>query len=193
MQKRSLHLGWIAHSIGLLVLLVCIAAFLVAVYRPLMAAKRQTQNRMAELERLLGTSGEARSEHHSLSVTLEELEERSQSVRQRVPQRPEEAEFLRGLSSLAEQSELTIKDYRRQGVENRPTHAELVLNVSAQGRYESICRFIHGLESMPRIATIRRLLIDAKNDTGVYAIDFTLVLYFDLKQQSADLRGPRRA
>ncbi len=177
-QQRLTWLRWLFHSGGLASLIVGIC-----VYQSFFATmvKNQRQRQVAEmkqLESLLDNAGSIEADHHRFQDELNEMQQRAEMIRNRIPDDPQEAAFLVQVTEAARTCGLTIEDYQRGKVTVTDTHSELEIRLTGQGAYESICGFFAELASLPRVTTVRRMVVSAPRGSKSYPLDMTITLYF---------------
>jgi len=179
-------LGLLLHGVGLLpVLLGCVATYF-GVFVGFAEQKRGYAEKIERLEGLMRTAKSVRDEHSKLKASMAEVEERAATVRQRIPEQPREAEFLRNVTQIASAEGLNIRDYQRGAVTPQDDHQRLEVRLSCEGEYPSICGFLDQLAGLPRISTINKMEVSANHETGVYPFDLTVVLYFGIVRAADD-------
>lgn len=142
------------------------------------------QQEMALLER----SREIHANHDLLTQQCEAVEESVKVLRDRLPSAPEETQFLQQISDLAERTNLELHDFRPGGLADRKDFKDIELHIRAAGDYASLCRFVAGIQDLPRSVHIGQLAIASPNEAGgPCSIDMRLQLAFGL---SADKQGP---
>jgi len=99
------------------------------------------------------------------------------TMRQRIPEHPREAEFLKQVTQAADDEGLKIHNYARGNLDQKPTHAEFTVQLSCEGNYKSIVGFLDRLAKLSRVATVQRLTLSAGN-VETYPFDLTLLLYY---------------
>ncbi len=185
-------LGWLMHGTGMLTIVVCGVVFYFVVYAPLESRREQDEERARHVQRLIEDADDVFAEHERMSAAVDKFADRAASVRRRIPDDPNETEFLKTVTQAAKDTGLEIRDYRRGRVEAKERHWQLEITVSGAGTYESICRFLDRIEAMPRITKVKTLAITSSAQSEVYPADITFVLYFGLQQESAPAKEARR-
>ncbi len=148
------------------------------VVAPLETRARAAQERVAQLEHLLRAAPAVRREYAELRRQLADLESRADSVRQRIPDGPEEAAFLEQLHQAAEAAGLTLDDYRRGNAIRGSQHAQLEVHITGAGSHEAICRFFDQLRQFPRQTQTQHLAIREASEGAGYEIRLTLLLFY---------------
>jgi Tfp pilus assembly protein PilO len=149
-------------------------------YQPLKADRDRTE-RLLEATREFVESGDSiESEARLVAQRLEETRVEYQHALRSVPDATYESEFLSELSTLAADSNLAIREFRPGGVTHRDRYDELEIRLSAEGTYPNLCRFLAGLEALPRLCNVRSLSVTGTGSSSGnrYPIDMTVVVFF---------------
>lgn len=146
--------------------------------RPLQAQQRLGEQRMHQLTTRLATADRTRAEQASLLKQLSSARQREASLLARVPDDPSEEEFLAIASSVANETGLTIKDYRPGKTTIGPCCSSLEVQLIGEGSYESVCRFLDGVARLPRHSSVAGLHIDATGNRDNYLVEIAILLYF---------------
>ncbi|MGM0487524.1 MAG: type 4a pilus biogenesis protein PilO [Planctomycetota bacterium] len=117
---------------------------------------------------------------------LEKAHAHAQQLRQRIPDDPDEAEFLKQVSRLAAATGLEIRDYRRGSLAVKESYSELQINLTCSARYAELCRFLEALDELPRILTIEKLAISSPDEGDEYPVDLSLSVYFRGRRQAPE-------
>jgi Tfp pilus assembly protein PilO len=180
---QRLHVvGWLLHAAGATLVLSVMGGLLSLVFWPLDKQVFDLVSREEHLRRYLRGAQAARHEHQQLLAQNTAAETRARSLYQRIPQEPQEAEFLGQISGLAERVGLELVDYRPALPIDREQYSEIEVLISSRGSYASLCQFLGGLQALPRFTNMGRLSIVREPDAEAYSITMTLVLYFGLQQ-----------
>lgn len=126
---------------------------------------------------------EVRSALRQADKELKRGQAYARELRERIPEGPNEAEFLKQLSRAAEASGLRIQDYRRGNSAVKESYSSLRINLTCSARYVELCRFLEQLDELPRILTIEKLTISTPDDGDQYPVDLRLSVYFRGQQQ----------
>lgn len=119
--------------------------------------------------------------HEILELNECELFEHSQRLERLnalIPYRPESSRFLAQLAKLADSSELDIRNFRPGTPEDKETIKRIKVQLTGAGSWECICRFVHGLHSLPRLTHVSRLSIDPINADQQYPVNMELSIFF---------------
>ena len=125
-----------------------------------------------------------RGELAALGSQLESQQRRAAEVRRRIPDDPDEAEFLRQLSEAASRGGVVIEDFNRGGMTARAGFCQLDVSLRCGGSYDDICRFLDQLEGFPRITKIVSLDLISAGRSERYPMQLTIRLYFGVRQAS---------
>jgi Tfp pilus assembly protein PilO len=185
---RLTILGWCLHAAGLVVLVAAACAVYYLAYLPLVQEEQRCVARMAEIDKLLNESGKVRAAHAQFKDSVAKIRDRAEALRQRIPDRPCETEFLEQMNQAADEEGLEIRDYRRGAVTVEDAHSFLEVHVLGAGSYPQICRFLDRLAKLPRISTVEKVTITADSTAKTYPVDLTLRLYFGAQERPAEQR-----
>lgn len=184
-DRRLKVLGWLLHGGGLASLLIGGAIYHFVITGLLTHHTKQNGIRIAELEEQLTSSRDVRSQQQSLSDTLRELEQRAETIRQRIPDQSHEAEFLNQVAQAAQARGLTIQNYTRGDVTVTATHSQLDIRLVGAGDYASICGFLEELTRLPRVATVQQLNVTVPEASDIYPLEMLVTLYFGAREVSS--------
>ena len=152
-RKILTSLGWLLHAGGLLLTAAIFAIALIA-YQSLDRDRDRLARQVSATSRFLDTDDEIQFDHRDLNQRLSVMEGRLADLMNRIPVARNESDFLAQLAELARQYELKIQNYRPGVVFEKEKHSEMEIRLSAEGSYQSCCRFLEGLESLPRLCRI---------------------------------------
>jgi len=176
-NRRLRVLSWSLHGLGALIACAILLAAELVGYRPLDAEVAACARETAELQGVIQDGERLRAEHGRLRQELARARERSADLIERIPDQPQEADFLAQLSQLADDSGLKIRDYRPGVITLRSSHATMKVDMICAGNYESICTFLDGLAELPRHCTVVRFQIDSASQGELYSVELSLELY----------------
>jgi len=188
---RLKMLGWLLHGAGLAILLAAAFAQYYLVYLPLARKEEACAARIVVVDRLLDDSEEIRVSHSRFKNSLSKVRHRADALRERIPDRPCETEFLEQMNEAANEVGLDVRDYRRGEVVVEDTHSHLDVHVSCAGSYQQICGFFDRLAGLPRMSTVEKATITSESAVGGYPVDLTLRLYYGDQGQPEDKRKAR--
>ena len=113
----------------------------------------------------------AESEFLAMTTRLEELTAL-------IPNTAESSHFLAQLAQLGGESKLEIQNFRPGPPEATRNVQQITVQLSGAGRYESICHFLSGLQTLPRLTRVGRLEISPVNEDGLYPVRMELSIFF---------------
>lgn len=143
-------------------------------------------DRRADLVRDKLAEGPAlRQRHADRQRELAQLVEHVDAVNHRIPDEPNEGEFLADLSRLAAANGVEIDDFRRAGSQSLGTHSVVTLDVTATGAHSGLCQLVSSVAELPRLAELTRLEVRRGPDNQQHAIALTYSLYYGLATSSA--------
>jgi Tfp pilus assembly protein PilO len=148
------------------------------IFSPMHQRAEAARARLEQVEGLLQTAPAVRRQHAQLQQTLKELETRAEAVARRIPDSPEEAEFLQQIHQAAEESRVVIDDYRRGALVAGTRHSQLEVRLVGSGDYAGICRFFHRLGQLQRQTQPQNVLIRANPDGGRHHMELSMLLFF---------------
>jgi Tfp pilus assembly protein PilO len=126
-----------------------------------------------------------------LSKWLADLEERAKAIRKRIPDEPQGAEFLRLLTSSADQEGVKILNFRTGAPAPQEGLSKLTLELTLEGDYPNLCGFFDRLARIPRVATVDKLNLEGLTESSQYPVEMTLVLYFGMRTAGGAARRNR--
>ena len=179
-KTRLGRFGWLLHGVGFAVFASC-AGLAYKVSLSPMEATQESSERIESLRQLLREAERVQKEHADLTQTLRATERRALEIRQRIPDHPSEADFLKKITEAAEAKGLVIREYRRGVLRTEETHSQLDVEVVGEGSYRSICEFVDQVAALSRISKVKTLHINRKDNDQAYPVEITFVLYFGLK------------
>lgn len=185
LDDRARHLvtlGWLLHVAGMVPLFVGLLAYYLAFRAPLVVAEQHLSDRMATVSDLLSHTSEYRAELKLAEAVLESQQQRAVEVRDRIPDQPNDAEFLRSASEAASVSGLLIQGYSRGAVTHGPTFSQIDIHLECEGEYENICRFLDRLEHIPRVARVMSMEITVESQDELYPLVLVIRLYFGMHE-----------
>ena len=93
---------------------------------------------------------------------VKELEARLESLKPILPEQKDYGELLRRLEILAQQSNITIKNFKPQAIATKQLHAEWPIGLEIDGSYHNLGSFFDKVSKFPRIINISNLTIRGK-------------------------------
>lgn len=177
-ESKLRWLGWLLHGIGLLSVALTAITVREATIHSCVYPRQRLEAEAVRLTPVLATAGTVFQEHRRVQQELGELENNTRAMRDRIPDQPQEAEYLSALSKVAQEVEFSIDNYERQASTAAPSHTEFDVRVEGNGSYVSFCRFLDRIHQLPRIAVVKRLTVNARDKSTDYPFDMVLTLFY---------------
>lgn len=147
-----------------------------------------------ELTRMFLESAPAIVERHRLARERHTfLKDENDALLAKIPDLPQEAEFLGQLTQLSDQCGLALSDFRPGPHATRENYTEFDVQLTGRGRYESICRFLDSIDHLPRLCKLNDLRLAGADESGEECqVELRLIVPFALRlSKSASLEGQR--
>jgi hypothetical protein len=167
------------HLAGLVVA-VCIAMIAgIAIYEPVLAEAIQIRNVTTWTENFLSPKDEVLQDPDGSDEVRLEAEVLSAEAMSRIPDSVGTTEFLATLSQLAAATDLKIHEFRPGDEVDRTTHRELPIHLTGEASYDSLCRFLAGLEKVERLTQLTALQVNGGfGETDTYPVSMTVNIFF---------------
>lgn len=182
--RRMTSIRWVIRVSALLLALAIIGVGWIGdamLKRHLASLKRDHADAVA----LIKNRDSIHGHHTELQNQLATARNEYQSLLRRIPTTASEGGFLRELSLIAAECELTIRDFRPGRVSIHPTHSEKQIQLRAEGDHVSLCRFLAALQSTNRMSRVSHLTVGpAKKQDLTSAIDIHIEIAFEAKAQT---------
>ena len=171
--------GWSLHGAGLAVTAVAAVAVIAIVIRPLRAEGRRVKAEILSAGNYLQQREQIESRHEHLHSTLSEQQQLHADLLAQIPAMPRESEFLAQLTELSRSTGMAISGYNPGETEQHSSHAALAIKLKARASHESLCRFLTGLETLPRLCHVTHLhVVTPKIAEAVYPVEMTVKIFF---------------
>lgn len=171
--------GLALHGVGLLVTLGIVASLYAIGSVSFDARSRETATTIAAKRQFLDSAGPITKSYEELKQQLQNEETRLSELFERIPQHPQESDFLAQLAKLARQSNVTIRQFSRGEATKEATYSGMEVQLTAQASHASVCRFLSGLADLRRLCHVRKLSISSGGeDQADYPVDMTLRIFF---------------
>ncbi|MBN2477593.1 MAG: type 4a pilus biogenesis protein PilO [Pirellulales bacterium] len=175
------------HGLGLLIALGIAGFVEFAVYRPIDGRTATCLKRNRELQALLREAPRVRADHARLTQEVADARAQAAVLKSRIPDEPQEADFLAQVSQLAGEVGLDIQDYCPGVITSRQTYSTMQVELICEGDYYSICNFLYRLAELPRHSTVVGLEINSEKGGQRYSAKMSLELYFAATGRPADI------
>lgn len=113
-----------------------------------------------------------------LRTERSDFEVRLKTLLDGIPESAHDSQFLGQVATLARDSELLLEQFRPGKVEKVDEYQQLEIELSASGTHAAICRFLHGLEGLPRMCRVPELHIEANTEEEVFPITLKVLIFF---------------
>jgi Tfp pilus assembly protein PilO len=175
------------HGLGFAGTLAAAAGLAAILYFPLQMREAALDAKLSGAWQLLHDSDAISAQHAEAKSSLAKAEERIRTIREQIPETAEEARFLSQLSGLAEGLKFQVLDYRPGSPEPHDFCRQIRVQLRGRGDYESLCRFIAGLDQLPRLCRATGLAIDStRAGADGYDVEMTLTIFFGVRQDALD-------
>ena len=165
MAELSLNkLPWYA-QVGLFVALsaMAVGAFFYYHVMPTQADIAARQQRLATMRADIQKGLTTGRQLPEFQAQVKELEARLESLKPILPEQKDYGELLRRLEILAQQSNITIKNFKPQAIATKQLHAEWPIGLEIDGSYHNLGSFFDKVSKFPRIINISNLTIRGKD------------------------------
>lgn len=172
-------LGWLLHAGGCAVSIVILAALFVGVFRPLVSEGQNVQLAIESAKMYLTAEAAIAARHADATAALAEEQRLEADRATRIPAAARESELLAQLTELSRASAMEIVSYQPAGSARHGTIHALSVDLKGSGTYEGVCRFLAGLESLPRLCHLTRLsVVVPPQSDALLELDVTLQVYY---------------
>jgi len=172
------------HAAGLGGTVLIASAAFALVFLPLERHRTGLDRTARACRAFLARSDAIRAEHENLKRQQAATTAKMADLLKRLPEGPQEAEFLSELALLAGETEFVIHEYRPGKVRELERHCELEVQLQAEGTYESICRFVQGLERMERFCRLSDFGIAVRPESPMHnTVQLTVQIFFAARKQ----------
>ncbi|MGH7128193.1 MAG: type 4a pilus biogenesis protein PilO [Planctomycetaceae bacterium] len=170
--------AWLLHAAGLGVTLALCAAGWLCVLGPITTQTDDARQRLDAARSLLKSDAAVRRRNVSLHAQHDGLESQSRQLLSRMPETPEESEFLAQLTQLAVRTGVLLREFQPSAAAANDSFQELEIRVSAESDYESLCRFLAGVNDLPRLCRLTALDLAVADDPGgPYRVEMGIVIF----------------
>jgi type IV pilus assembly protein PilO len=92
-----------------------------------------------------------------------DLEARLEGLRAVLPEQKDVGDLLRRIQTLATQSNLDIRGFKPQAINQKQMHAEWPIALDLEGSYHDLATFFDKVSKVPRIINVSEVVIKAKD------------------------------
>lgn len=169
--------GWLVHLVGVTSVLGGFALYHLVVAALILHEQQQIAIETADKERYVARKDIVHEEFDQYTARLTELMNNAETMRQRIPEQPQEAEFLKQVSQVADEHGVKIIKYDRGSLQRKGTHCEFDVRLSCEGNYPAICAFLDRLARLSRVTTVQSLTLTS-SQADTYPFELSLLLYY---------------
>ncbi|WP_166831006.1 type IV pilus inner membrane component PilO [Thalassoroseus pseudoceratinae] len=176
-NRWILPVDWIG---GGLVLGIVVATVW-TVLSPLADARSDLAMEIDTHRAILAQTDKIHSDFREMTSQMEAQRRQLQQLTRMVPDRPSESEFLAQLSDLANHSGVQLLQFEPQRSISHDPHSEISVRCSAQATYPALCRFLLGLNDLPRLTDVTRLVIrqsQSPDDTSRLSMELEISIFY---------------
>ncbi|MFN0195858.1 MAG: type 4a pilus biogenesis protein PilO [Planctomycetaceae bacterium] len=186
-RHRLLQFDFALHGLGLLVTIGLVVLAIGVVGTPMDRRQTQLQAQIVNLESLLGERHVVERMNESLQSDVDRRVGEWDGLLSRIPLEPQESDFLAALTELAGKSQLNVEFFSPGVTHSREKFQEMDVELQATGNYSSICQFLNGLNTMPRICNISKLEINSLAQIpGHYTVQISLRILFKFDDSTTE-------
>jgi len=192
-QRQPIQtIGSLLHATGLGCALLAAVVFYGAIYAPRANAIDRLNEEIAGVQLRLHGANTIRQQYSQLIAQRKQQRQLAEEVRQRVPDAPQEAEFLEVISKGTPPEDFVITDYSRGQAIQADGCRQVDIQLQCNGTYAGICRFLDQLDNMPRITHVVGLELKSQMVEQRYPLTITVRLYFGVQPVGLE-KGKRLA
>lgn len=145
---------------------------------PMIAARGESLERLAALDRLMEADHQTRQSSDAVQAEAERLDALSAAYRGRVPRQADESDFLKWVSGLADECGLTISDFRPVSRTAQAPYEIQTVRIASHGSYAGVARLLDGLRDCPRLNRIAGWeLIPLESNRSNYSLTLQIQLF----------------
>jgi Tfp pilus assembly protein PilO len=171
--SRCLQAAGLAVALGIWGLLIGLA------YLPLAAAEDEAASQLQSTQLFLASTKKIHAEHERLLHEFGVLDKQRASIMARIPDGPQEADFLAQITTTAHDCGLQMQEYRTGAVSSHPRFQELEVALNLSGDYPGLCKFLDRLHQLPRFCLLSDLNIDSEAGAEQLPIEMKLRIFFN--------------
>ncbi|HEY4232536.1 MAG TPA: type 4a pilus biogenesis protein PilO [Lacipirellulaceae bacterium] len=185
LDPETVRFGRLLHYGGVAITLLCGAAAYAYLFTPIERDIFDVSVRIDELTESSRNASAIQGEHEKLSGRLKDIAARYASLQGRVPGSAEAGSFLKYVSDIARQENLSISDFQPARSVEGDGFTAMEVMLSGRGSFASICTFFDRLSKVTRLSKVKDLTVTTAEDGNEYPMKTTLVIYFGLTDKRA--------
>jgi len=157
--------------------LIAFCAWL-CVIKPIDAAIEWDRTRQMGAHKCLDNRDDIAGEAARLRIERSGFESRLKELLDGIPESVQDSQFLGQVATLARDSELLLEQFRPGTIEKSGDYQQLEIELTASGTHASICRFLDGLQNLPRLCRVPELDIEASGEEQVFPVRLKVLVFF---------------
>lgn len=174
------------HYGGVLIAVVCATVGYTFVYVPAVKGIDDVAIQINELSLSVQNAPVIHEQHRIVSTKLRELKSRIAATHARVPPDADAGDFLKELTQIAHEEQLSIKNFKPEKPLRASGYIEMEVALTGEGSFTSICTFFERLNRLARLSKVKHLTISTSPEPTDYPLEATLVIYFGLRGDDAE-------
>ncbi|MCA9214896.1 MAG: type 4a pilus biogenesis protein PilO [Planctomycetales bacterium] len=180
MMKTAMagRLNIVGHGTGAISTVIVCVSYLSLINGSLSKSIEQASNDIAKLQSALRRETTTTHDVRHVRSDVSSAENRSAAIRNRIPDSRNEAKLLEDISQVAVTCKLAVLDYRRGRVNEQNELAQFNIDLTCEGSFSAICKFVDALQSLERLVAIEQLTIDADGKDGPYQLSLSVALFY---------------
>ena len=184
-ERRLMLANWGLHATG--VAAVCLIGLIGWFVANLFNRQIASYETHADLARMFLEGAEKIIERQqAIQLRLATLKSENETLLAKIPELPQEAECLGMLTQFAQQHGVELNEFRPGPHMARDNYSEFDIQLSGGGSYEAVCRFLAGLEGLPRLCKLGDLRLSNADELGEECqIELRLIVPFDIRANNA--------
>jgi Tfp pilus assembly protein PilO len=180
LDPETVRFGRLLHYAGLAITLLCGTVAYTYLFTPIENDIFAVSMRIDELTESSQNAPAIQAEHEKLSGRLKDIAVRYAALQGRVPGNAEAGSFLKFVSDVARQENLSISDFQPARSVEGDGFTAMEVMLSGRGSFASICTFFDRLSKVARLSKVKDLYVSSVDDGNEYPMKATLVIYFGL-------------
>ena len=185
-DKATRRFGLLVHCAGGLLVIGGVVAAYLMIYAPTTEATARARIEIKQVQNALRQAPRIRRQHGRLNKQVQEMEDRLERIRRRVPQDAGESEFVSALTATAEEVGIVISTFKPALPEQKSGYWQINITVNGLANYESVCRFVDSVHAFSRLAKVVGLKISNTDSSGqgIYPVTLTVAIFYDLASEA---------
>ncbi|MGE3409479.1 MAG: type 4a pilus biogenesis protein PilO [Pirellulales bacterium] len=152
-----------------------------------------TQQEADDARSFLAGSQAVLQQNESLNQQCQALDQESSSLHAKIPSTSQEEDFLAQITALAADCQLELGEFRPGPPAERDGFSEFEVQINGRGSYDGVCRFLAGLQGLPRLCKLAQLGLSSADESGENCvIETRLLVPYNLSQVAAAPTGEQR-